>query len=68
MNEETALKMECVARVMAAAIAIQARIEGFKAGNAERASNGLAIAYDESQFFAAERELEHLVKSQIGLE
>jgi hypothetical protein len=53
---------------MAAAIAIQARIEGFKAGNAERASNGLAIAYDESQFFAAERELEHLVKTQIGLE
>jgi hypothetical protein len=66
--EDVVIKLEGSVRVMALTTAIKARIEGFKAANLERSSNGEAAAYSASEFFAAEHELVELVKSQIGLE
>ncbi|MFZ1181645.1 MAG: hypothetical protein WAN92_09135 [Herbaspirillum sp.] len=40
------------ARTMALIAAAQARIEGMKATNTERESNGLSLAYDAEAFFA----------------
>ena len=68
MDEEIALKMECVARVIAMAGVINARIEGMKAANAERLANGAAQCYDANEFFVAERELADFYSSQIGAE
>lgn len=47
-------------RSLADIAAIQARIEGMKAGNADRLHHGYSVAYPESDFFAAERELEEI--------
>jgi hypothetical protein len=68
MDEDIAIKMECVARVMAMAAVIHARVEGMKAANAERARFGDAAAYPASEFFNAERELTDFYTSQIGAE
>ena len=66
MESNDVKAMACVARVMALAVSIAARIEGMKAANAERQSNGYALAYDEKAFFEVEEELMRLTHEQIG--
>lgn len=48
--------------------AANARIEGMKALNAERQSNGHALAYDEDAFFAEAANLENLAVHVINLQ
>ena len=45
---------------LALVLAIQAEIEGMKAFNLIRESNGMAIGYDEDQFFMKAEELRNL--------
>ena len=47
-------------RILAKIYAVNARVEAMKALNCVRDRNGLAQAYDDAQFFAAETELEAL--------
>lgn len=46
--------------IMASIIAAQARIEGMKAKNTERESQGYALEYDEDAFFAEAARLDQL--------
>ena len=47
-------------RCLALIAASQARVAGMQAFNAERQSNGYALAYDESAFLAESQNLENL--------
>lgn len=47
--------------------AAQARIEGMKALNDERRSNGHALAYDEDSFFAEASQLDSLATHILNL-
>lgn len=53
--------MENVARVFALVAAANARVEGMKAENANRLSNGCSIAYGDTDFSAVEGEIANLV-------
>lgn len=55
-----------LARLIAQMHAVNARIEGMKALNTERAANGYALAYDEGAFFAEADELQDIAR-QVGL-
>ena len=46
--------------ILAHVAAAQARIEGMKAENTERQSNGYALAYDADSFFAEAAQLDQL--------
>jgi hypothetical protein len=46
--------------IVANIVAAQARIEGMKAKNTERESQGYALAYDEDAFFAEANQLDQL--------
>ena len=61
LNEELVRRMENVARVFALVAAANARVEGMKAENANRLSNGCSIAYGDSDFSAVECEIANLV-------
>lgn len=66
MDGDDLIRLECITRVQAMTVVISARIEGMKAENAERLSNGYAIAYDAEAFRAEAAELESLLLDQIG--
>ena len=53
--------------VLAHIAAANARIEGMKAMNAKRESEGFALAYDEESFFAEAQALEILAVHAINL-
>lgn len=67
MDSDLVRSMECVARVMAMATALNARLESMKAANQKRLSDGYALAYDESAFAEVEEEMANVIRSQIGL-
>lgn len=67
MDSDDVKAMQCVARVMAIAVATAAKIEGMKATNFERRENGYALAYDEVAFTEVENELMQSTRSEIGL-
>jgi hypothetical protein len=67
MTDEQLIKLECIARVQAITVAISARVEGMRAKNAERLSNGHAVAYDDEAFSDVESELMSVLRCQIGL-
>lgn len=52
-------------RIMALITAAQARIEGMKAANAERAANGYVPAYDVDAFFDESSRLELLANDVL---
>ena len=61
MNEDLVRRMENVARVFALVMAANARVEGMKAENANRLSNGCSVAYGDIDFSAVESEIANLV-------
>ena len=56
MNDSTVKRLALV-------LAIQAEIEGMKAANLERNSEGLALAYDEGWFNSAAHDLRSLAEN-----
>lgn len=53
--------------ILAGIAAANARIEGMKALNAKRVSEGYALAYDEDSFFYEAQQLDNLAQQAINL-